>query len=78
MLNDTSCFPEIAEDAGVYFHSRPDEKSSDLYEKMRQLYIMSQEERKDLITKVKKRGAFFSWDKSSKELADVYLSVLNR
>lgn len=76
LLNDTSCFPEIAKDAGIYFHSRPDDNISDLPEKLKMLYTMSSGERQSIIKKGKIRGRDFSWDKASSMLAEVYRKVL--
>ena len=76
LLNDTSCFPEIAGDAGVFFHSRPERKESNLPEVMRKVYSMSQGERDNIINKGLARRRCFSWEESSKRLAEVYRSVL--
>ena len=77
LLNDTSCFPEIGGNAAIYFHSRPDENSSDLPEKMALIYTMSAAERETLIEKGRIRCNFFSWKESSRQMADVYKVVIS-
>ena len=77
LLNDTSCFPEVGGDAAIYFHSRPDEKKSDLPEIMSMVYSMSSAERNALIEKGRARCKSFSWKEASSQLADVYKNVLS-
>ena len=74
ILNNKSCFPEIAKDAAVYFNL--DENSSDLEEVMEQFLAMSQEDRQYLIEKQLLRLRYFSWEKSAQKLADVYSSLM--
>lgn len=74
LLNDASCFPEIAQDAAIYFHL--DDNSSDLYDVMMNFLRMSTEERESLLRKQQQRLSFFSWQKSGKQLADLYSSLL--
>lgn len=70
MLNETSCFPEIAQDAALYFHL--DEHSSDLEEKIEEFLSKDSFDLEALMTAQQKRLDFFSWRASSSKLADVY------
>lgn len=76
LLNDTSCFPEIAQNAAVYFHSRPQKNESNLPEVMKMVYMMSSIERDELIKKGIERCKYFNWEESSRQLAEVYRKVL--
>ena len=78
LLNDTSCFPEIAQDAALYFHSRPDEGISNLPGMLEDMLLMSTEDRSSLIEKGKRRAQFFSWKIAAEKMAEVYKYVLNR
>lgn len=75
LLNHSSCFPEIAQDAAIYFHM--DENNSDLEDVMEQFLSMEEDERKLLIEKQCQRLKFFSWEQSARKLVDVYSSVLS-
>lgn len=70
MLNEASCFPEVAGDAAIFFSIN--EKDSDFYDKFIFLYEMSTEDRVELINKGYKRLSQYSWEKSAKQLLDVY------
>jgi glycosyltransferase involved in cell wall biosynthesis len=48
-----------------------------LAEQIEYLLSMSTEERRTLLIKQKERLTRFSWEKSAKQLADVYQSVIN-
>lgn len=74
MLNNASCFPEIAGDAAVYF--RMDRQYSDFEEQFENLYHMTGDERRALLEKQNDRLKLFSWTKSAKELADVYSGIV--
>lgn len=74
LLNNASCFPEVAGDAAVYFDLN-DEKS-DLYDKIIYVYTLSEEERKTLIDRGQKRLLFFSWKESAQKLETVYKMCL--
>lgn len=74
LLNDKSCFPEIAADAALYFDSA--NGKSDLAEKFAEIYTLSAEERQNVITKGYDRLACFSWKDSAEKLAQVYENVL--
>lgn len=74
MLNEASCFPEVAGEAAVYF--RMDGKETDFYEKFQYLYTMSADDRKKLIERGEKRLSRFSWDDSARKLIDIYKSLV--
>lgn len=76
LLNNKSCFPEIACDAAVYFNL--DNEQSDLAETMDRFLNMSANDRRKLINAQRKRLAEFSWKKSSEQLWEVYQKVLCR
>ena len=76
MLNEASCFPEIAGDAAVYFHF--DERGkSDFSEKFTEFYENA-DLRKDLLSKQRMRLNIFSWEKSAETLYHVYSKVVNK
>ena len=74
ILNNKSCFPEIATNAALYFDSEC--KINTLCNQLETLYHCSSEERRRLIDRGMDRLSFFSWEKASMELADVYRRVL--
>lgn len=74
LLNRSSCFPEIAGDAAVYF--KMDDKSSNICEKLEYINSMSNDEKRELLNKQKKRLKMYSWEKSAKQLSDVYKSLM--
>lgn len=73
LLNHASCFPEIAEDAAVYFHM--DEKRTDFEEQFETFYYLDGIEKKKLIEKQNERLKHFSWKKSALELANIYKHI---
>lgn len=70
MLNNTSCFPEVAGDAAIYFEMK--DGKSDFYEKFEYLYQMSQEDRTDLINKGYDRLKLYSWETTAKKMEEIY------
>lgn len=66
-------FPEIAEDAAVYFHM--DEKRTDFEEQFETFYYLDGIEKKKLIEKQNERLKHFSWKKSALELANIYKHI---
>jgi glycosyltransferase involved in cell wall biosynthesis len=76
MLNNTSCFPEIACDAAIYF--KMSKESSDFEEQFETLYHLNTNERESLLNKQRQRMQMFSWKKAAKQLADVYQNVMSR
>ena len=76
LLNHTSCFPEIAGDAAMYFEMN--QEYSDIVDKLEHVCSMKDEERESLLVKQRKRLERYSWEKSSEKLANVYKSVVQR
>ena len=76
LLNNKSCFPEIAGDAGVYFLS--DDQGSDLAEKLKTASSWSDEERAGIIQLGYERLNSYSWQKSARQLRDLYVSIIWR
>lgn len=76
LLSNYSCFPEIAQDAALYFNL--DENSNSLTDLINKVHNMSKEEKKTLINKQNKRLSNFSWEKSAKELSNVYENLYIR
>lgn len=74
LLNESSCFPEIAGDAAIFFHL--DVNSSDLDRVMENFYQMTNQEREALLIRQQQRLLFFSWKKSAQKLAELYASVV--
>lgn len=74
LLNNASCFPEIAQDAAVYFNL--DYNQQNLTEVMEQFLKMSVNEIKELIERQNNRLKAFSWEISAKKLAKVYRGCL--
>ena len=73
LLNNYSCFPEIAGDAALYFDSH--NGKSDLVDLLEFVYANSWV-RVDLIKRGIERLRNFSWDKSAKQLCSLYTSLL--
>jgi len=73
MLNRKSCFPEIAGDAAIYFNM--DATNNDLGEHLEKFLAMDKEEKDHLLEKQRQRLTHFSWEKSAKQLAQVYESL---
>ena len=73
LLNNASCFPEVAEDAAVYFDIN---KIGDLCEKLVDFYSSGDVLRKEMIKKGKKQAEKYSWKKSAQLLKNVYESLL--
>ena len=75
VLNRKSCFPEIAQDAAIYFDM--DEASSNLGEQLEHLFSNSAQ-RASLLERQTQRLKDFSWEKAAIELAEVYERVKNK
>ena len=75
LLNDQSCFPEIAQNAAVWFHL--DKEHSNLTSIMSSFLMMSAEERQKLIDRQYERLKVFSWKESALKLAKVYKSIIS-
>lgn len=69
MLNNASCFPEVAEDAALYFDINED---GDLYEKFGAFYSAGRDVRNEMIRKGRDQAEKYSWDKSARLLRKVY------
>ena len=74
LLNKKSCFPEIAQDAAMYFLL--DEQHNTFIETMNTFLDNYSEFRSDLINKGKKQLQKFSWETSAKQLANVYENII--
>ena len=74
MLNNRSCFPEIAGEAAIYFNM--DDKESDFVEQFECLYENYSENRRELIYKQNQRLKKYSWKQSAVKLAKVYQSLV--
>lgn len=74
VLSNTSCFPEIAGEAGVYFDPHSVE---DIVNKI-SLLIENKEYRKEMILKGGKQLEKFSWEKCVEEHINVYQALLIR
>lgn len=72
VLSNTSCFPEIAQDAGLYFDPKD---IDDMCHKMT-LMIEDEELRAKLIAKGNERVKDFSWEKCANQHIEVYKSLL--
>ena len=74
LLNNASCFPEIAGDAAIYFDMNNVE--SNLSERLSYFYSMNDEEKSSLICKQNHRLNKYSWEESAKKLNKIYHSLL--
>ena len=74
LLNNKSCFPEIANDAAVFFNL--DKNGSDLFDVITRFFALNKDGRNALIEKQSERLRCFSWEKSAKLLAEVYAKVI--
>jgi glycosyltransferase involved in cell wall biosynthesis len=73
ILTDNSCFPEVAEDAGLYFsHKSPQELRRQIID-----LLNNQQLRQNLIEKGNKRLSNFSWENTAKQTVEIYKKVLN-
>lgn len=73
LLNNRSCFPEIAGEAAVYFEL--DDSGSTLCERLEDIASWPSARREALIVKQRERLQRYSWEKSARQLAEVYKSV---
>lgn len=75
LLNRRSCFPEIAEDAAIYFDL---EAKQDNFANVLEMFLkMGKYERESLLEKQRQRLTHFSWEKSANHLAQVYSSIIS-
>jgi len=74
LLNNKSCFPEIAANAATYFIS--DDTNSNITKVMNEVIHWSKEERKNIIEMGYERLNIFSWEKSAKQLSMLYQNII--
>lgn len=72
VLSNTSCFPEIAREGGLYFDPYDIDAMADTITKV----VDSSELRKNLILKGNKRLQNFSWKKTAQKTLEVYRSTI--
>ncbi len=75
LLNNASCFPEIAGDAAIYFHLNQN-GDSDFAEVFENFYLKSSNDKKILLENQNKRLEMYSWEKAAKQLTEVYQNIL--
>jgi glycosyltransferase involved in cell wall biosynthesis len=73
ILSNSSCFPEIAENAGEYFDALDIDSMVDAIKRV--IYNYSYQE--NLIKQGKKRLEFFSWEKTTEETLQLYKHILS-
>ena len=73
-LNNKSVFPEIAQDAAIFFEL--DDDKQNLTEKLEEFLNFTSSQKEDLIKKQSERLELFSWKKSAEKLNDIYKSVI--
>ena len=73
LLNRKSCFPEIAQEAAIYFHL--DDASTNLPQVMERFLSLSSAERKALTDRQTLRLQQFSWKRSAEQLYQVYRRI---
>lgn len=76
LLNEKSCFPEIAKDAALYFNL--DNIQSNFLEVVEDFFNWSDVERNHLIDRGYKRLKDYSWSKSAYKLNEVYEFIVNK
>ncbi len=72
-LSRHSCFPEIADDAAIYFDI--DESGSNLAEKLDDFLTWNLDKKNWFLQKQGERLALYSWEKSARKLTEVYEMV---
>ena len=73
LLNKSSCFPEVAGNAALYFDIKED---GNLYEVFDDFYMSSAIQRNVLKEKARLQLEKYSWEKSAMLLDIVYKSIL--
>lgn len=76
LLNNKSCFPEIAKEAAIYFDSCGGQ--SNLPDKLEEIYTLTSAQRDDRINLGYKRLEEFSWNKSAIQLVKLYTNIRQR
>lgn len=72
-LSNTSCFPEIAGNAGIYFDPYSEES---MIESIRSV-LYDEKKRQELIAAGNERLKFFSWEKATRLTEKTYLKAIN-
>lgn len=73
VLSNTSCFPEIAGEAGCYFDPYSEESMAEAIHSV----LYDEKKRQELIQKGDERLKRYSWEKAAKETEEVYRKVIN-
>lgn len=73
MLNEASCFPEVAGDAAIYFHIDGD--TTDFVGQFEHFYSGGDSLREQLLQRQRNRLKLFSWQEAARKLARVYQKV---
>lgn len=74
VLTDSSCFPEVAGNAGAYFeYKSPQALRSEV-----QRILTDNDFRNQLIEKGAERLRFFSWEKSAQQTVEIYRKILQK
>ena len=73
ILSNSSCFPEIAEDAAVYFDPYSVEDMRQIIEKA----LLDSSLQSSLIKKGYERIKYFSWEKTAKQTYELYCKALS-
>jgi glycosyltransferase involved in cell wall biosynthesis len=70
-LSNTSCFPEIAGDAGEYFD--PSDDSS--IEMALKTVLLNEDRKNELLIKAEERIKLFSWEKTARQTIELYSTL---
>lgn len=73
LLNNASCFPEVAGDAALYFEMN--ESKNDFVEVLEYFLDMNNDERNNLIKKGFDRLSKYSWDNTTRLISETYYSI---
>lgn len=76
LLNNRSCFPEIAGNAAIYFEM--DNSFSNFYETFMSFLSFNERQINELIEKGYKRLAKYSWEKATRQYSDIYKNNCNK
>ena len=73
VINQASCFPEIAGNAAIYFCF--DGSGQSLQKCLEDMLSWTSAQREELIAAQTQRLSLYSWEKAARELADIYRKV---
>lgn len=76
ILNNTSCFPEIADGAAIYFEMNSNH--SNLDEVLEGFIKLPQKVKEELIDRQLERLKLFSWNQAALQLSEVYKNILQK